>query len=103
MNDDPIPIKDARDLFYGRPSISCLWRWCLHGCRRSGRVIRLDHVREGSRIFIRPSAVEAFRAECEEAQHAAMKPASILPTGRTPKMRTRDIERAKKQLALAGI
>lgn len=68
MNDDAIPLAEARDLFPGRPTLQTLLRWHHTGVR-GGR--KLDLLLRGGRYFIRPSAAAAFLAPVEQEASCA--------------------------------
>ena len=56
-----LKLSEAANLCPGRPSASCLWRWCRQGVKsRSGQRIRLEHRRVGGRIYVRKSDLNAF-------------------------------------------
>jgi len=63
----------ASRLLPGRPHPSTIWRWARRGLRaRDGRIIHLEHVRLGSRVYVTVQALERFgramaRADVAEA------------------------------------
>ena len=108
-----MPYSDYLDLTQaarrtpGRPSPSTIWRWCRKGIKsRSGEQIRLDHVRAGSRIFIRPDAIDDFfrRVAEADAPHFDLDTEPVAVTKpRSSKRRHKSISDAKKVLAEARI
>ncbi len=85
--DDLITFSKAAQLSPGRPSTNCLWRWARKGVNaRSGKRVRLQHIRIGGKIFTRLSWVEEFGRELAEADaaHFDRKLASTSTEGGQP-------------------
>lgn len=56
-----ITMTEAAKLAPGRPSTSCVWRWCRRGVKaRDGQRVRLEHVRVGGMIYTTAAWLEAF-------------------------------------------
>lgn len=63
-----ITLSQAAKLAPGRPSANCVWRWCRQGVRAaSGKRVRLEHVRFGSRIYTSRRWLNAFGLALAEA------------------------------------
>lgn len=59
-----ITLTEAAKRCPSRPSISAIWRWCRRGLKsRSGRRVRLQHVRVGGRIFTTEEYMHRFFGE----------------------------------------
>ncbi len=89
-----------------RPHASTIWRWCRLGIKsRSGRRIRLEHVRVGARVFTTADAINDFVAAVAEADREAFdsQPAPPVNKPRTSKQRERAIAQAERELAGAGL
>ncbi len=89
-----------------RPHASTIWRWCRIGVKsRSGRRIRLEHVRVGARVFTTADAINGFVAAVAEADRESFdsRPAPLVDKPRTSKQRERAIAQADAELAEAGI
>lgn len=103
-----VPPLDGRT-----PHLASIWRWCRRGLRRGGVLIKLDYVRVGRRIGIPPEALNKFFRELAEADktipsastHFEVRPLPIATAAkkRTGAQRQHDIERARKDLAAAGL
>ena len=58
---EPITLTQATKIAPGRPSTNCMWRWCRRGIRaRSGRQVKLEHMRVGGKIFTTARWVREF-------------------------------------------
>lgn len=67
-NQEYISISQAAALVPGRPSPSCVWRWCRQGIKsRSGLRVRLRHVRLGGRLFTTRPWIDEFGTELATA------------------------------------
>lgn len=67
-NREPATLVEAAALCPHRPHPSALWRWCRRGIKaRSGKRIRLNHVRVGGRIFTTQADLARFFAAVAEA------------------------------------
>lgn len=54
-------LREAAELFPGKPDTSTLSRWAEDGCRsKSGKKVFLDHAWVGARIFTSAEAVQRF-------------------------------------------
>ena len=103
-----ISLVEAAKLTPGRPSACAIWRWARRGIKsRTGERIRLQHVRVGGRIYTTADSLTAFFKAVAAADAAhfseAHAPAVSPRQKRTAKQRERDIERAGRELAEAGI
>ena len=106
-NSNYLNLTEAAKLCPGRPHTASVWRWCRKGIKaRSGEQVRLNHVRAGSRIFIKPDALDDFfrRVAEADAQHfdETANPVPVTKP-RSNKRRNKSISDAKKVLAVAGI
>jgi hypothetical protein len=83
----------------GKPvSLSCILRWVINGIRLpDGSVVRLEAARCSGRWLSSPAAIQRFLA----AQTPSLPPVGTPP--RTPRQRSRADERARRELAAAGI
>lgn len=91
---------------------SSLWRYCRKGLHRGGRRIFLDYVRIGGRVVTTRESLAAFFNALAEAdreydkadtreREAAQQIVAVEP--RRPKQREAAIQRAKRELAAAGL
>jgi len=63
-----ITMTEAAKLAPGRPSTSCIWRWCRRGVKaRDGQRVRLEHVRVGGMIYTTAAWLDAFGRALAEA------------------------------------
>ena len=85
-----VTLTAAAKLLPDRPSATTMWRWTTKGVR--GRV--LETVALGGKVYTSVEALQRF------AVHGGTPEQS---TTRTPAARQRDIERAERELAEAGI
>ena len=66
-----ITLARAAQAAPGRPSANALWRWCRRGVlARSGERVRLQHIRQGGRVFTRIDWLEEFGKRLAEADVA---------------------------------
>ncbi len=94
-----------------RPHNSTVWRWCRIGVKaRSGRRVRLEHVRVGARVFTTAAALNAFVADVAAADAEAFDgrsngrtPANSTPRGRSDAQRRRDVLAAEQTLRAGGV
>lgn len=91
--DSLLSIPEAAHQSPGRPHIATVWRWINRGVRG----VKLETVMIGGRRFTSREALERFFAST-----TAISSGEPLPV-RTPRQRRRDIERAERELAEAGI
>ena len=102
-----IDLTEAAKRCPGRPHTASVWRWCRRGLKsRSGDRIRLNHVRAGSRIFIKPDALDDFFRRVAEADaphfDQESKPIAVAKP-RSSKRKEKSVTAAKKTLAASGI
>ena len=86
-----VPLSTAK--IPGNPSSVTRWRWKLKGVRGC----RLETITVGTRVFTSDEAVSRFIAGTTAAANGQSVPL------RSPARRERDIARAEKELAAAGI
>jgi len=119
-----ITLTQAAKLAPGRPSINCLWRWARKGVlARSGRRVRLGHVRIGGKLFTTAAWVSQFGVALAEADvnYFDLDSAPVLRDGaavihnstsaprrpssptRTAEQRQAAIERAERGLKGMGV
>jgi hypothetical protein len=80
----------------GHVNPSTLFRWCTAGCKgANGQIIRLEHVRAGSRILTTWPTVERFLS-------SLTAPPDTAPALRTPTQQRRETEEAVRELVHAG-
>jgi len=84
-----------------RPHPSTLWRWIRQGVGG----VHLEHIRLGHRVCTSREALARFTQALADADHERVRtrvtPQS--PMTRTVKQRAKDIARANRRLAAAGI
>ena len=105
--DDKITLAQATHITPGRPSPSCLWRWCRQGVKaRTGHRVKLRHVRVGARVFTSKIWLDEFftaLAEADAAYFDRPKPAiNNIEKPRTSAQRERAIAAAERRLTAAG-
>ena len=83
-----LTLTEASKIVPGRPSVSTIWRWALHGCGG----VRLRHRRYGGRLFTRRDWLDEFSHELAERRSREFEKAHRSPrsNGRTLKQRKRD-------------
>ncbi len=103
-NEEPISLVEAASRSPGRPSANAVWRWCRRGIKsRSGRRVRLDHIRAGGRIYTSNEALKRFFVAVASAdaehfeQHIPEK-----AIDRTSDHRQSDVGLAEASLEKAG-
>ncbi len=63
-----LTLSQAARVAPGSPTPNCIWRWCRRGViARSGRRIRLEHVRVGGKLFTSAEWLESFGRRLAEA------------------------------------
>ena len=68
ISDDHISLTEVAKIAPGRPTPSCVWRWCRKGVlARNGDRIRLRHVRVGGKIFTRRGWLKEFGTALADA------------------------------------
>ncbi len=68
---EQLTLADAAKKCPGRPSANAVWRWCRKGVKsRGGRIIRLQHIRVGGRIYTTAEALEKFFSGLADADSA---------------------------------
>lgn len=110
MNKDKnyISLLQAAALAPSRPSISAIWRWARKGVKtRSGRIVKLAHIRSGRAIFTTKEDLERFFHELAEgdASHfdAQREPAPLVPKTRSKAEAKRAHEAAEEKLRKHGV
>lgn len=88
-----IAVNKAAAHIPGRPHVSTVWRWVLNGVRG----IKLETFVVGCQRFTTKEAIERFITATTAKANGEPTPI------RTPRQRQRDIERAERELAKAGI
>jgi hypothetical protein len=57
----------------GRPAVSTVWRWCVHGiATRDGSRVRLPHRRLGRRVYVTEEDLDQFARELAERAAEAL-------------------------------
>ena len=92
-----LTLSDAAKLAPGRPSTSCLWRWCRKGVKaKSGVTVRLQHARFGGRVFTTSLWLDDFGKAVAEADRAYFEvPDQPVPPVATTRSRTRAGSRSR--------
>ena len=107
MTEAYLTLAQAAKLAPTRPSSNAVWRWCRRGLKaRTGKRIRLAHVRVGGRVFTTAESVENFFAELAEADSEHFNSRGEIGQNskrRTEPERKRAINRAEEDLSKAGI
>jgi hypothetical protein len=63
-----LTLSQAARIAPGAPTPNCVWRWCRRGVMaRSGRRIRLEHVRVGGKLFTSAQWLDSFGRRLAEA------------------------------------
>jgi hypothetical protein len=63
-----LTLSQAARIAPGAPTPNCVWRWCRRGVMaRSGRRIRLEHVRVGGKLFTSVRWLDSFGRRLAEA------------------------------------
>lgn len=91
-SEDVITFAEASRSLPGRPSLSTLWRWHARGIRG----VKLETVVIGGIRYVSREALQRFADRLTEQSDDSV------PV-RTARQRERDIERAERELADAGI
>ena len=92
-NADLLTLREASKLLPGRPCVATLHRWRLHGVKGA----KLQTIKVGGRRFVDIAALERFIAATTDVANGTTNPS------RTDKSREREIQRAERELDLAGI
>lgn len=87
-----VPLNKAK-FPHGNPSVPTRWRWNKKGVRGC----KLETITVGTRVFTSVEAIQRFVEGTTAA--AAGQPVPV----RSPAKRERDIARAERELAAAGI
>lgn len=101
---DLITLTAATKLIPGRPCVPTVWRWCRNGVMaRNGERVRLQHWRCGGRLFTSQAALLDFfsRTAAQDLEHFDAR--AEARTGHVSERREKEIERANRELAEAGI
>lgn len=93
-NDNWMSLTAATRVAPGRPSVSCIWRWCRKGVlARSGERVRLQHVRVGGKVLTRAEWIESFMMQLAAADtryfDAKLEAGKRLAKRREPRHRAR--------------
>lgn len=63
-----LTLSQAARVAPGSPTPNCVWRWCRRGViARSGRRVRLEHVRVGGKLFTSAEWLDSFGHRLAEA------------------------------------
>lgn len=63
-----LTLSQAARIAPGSPTPNCVWRWCRRGViARSGRRVRLEHVRVGGKLFTSAEWLDSFGRRLAEA------------------------------------
>ena len=63
-----LTLSQAARVAPGSPAPNCVWRWCRRGViARSGRRVRLEHVRVGGKLFTSAEWLDSFGRLLAEA------------------------------------
>lgn len=79
---DFLTLARAAQAAPGRPSANAMWRWCRRGVlARNGERVRLQHIRQGGRVFTRLDWLAEFGAALAAADtaHFDARAATPLP------------------------
>lgn len=83
----------------GRPNLSTIWRWAIHGVRGPGSArIRLEWFAQGRRRYTTREALSRFRERCTHAAAGDQDPAQV-----SSPARRKQIEAAERKLREAGV
>ena len=96
-----ITLTQASKLCPTKPCISAIWRWCRRGLKsRSGKRVRLEHLRVGRRVLTTRSSLERFFRELTAADmpHFDSQTASI-----SKPARSKAHARAERELKRRGV
>lgn len=83
-----LPLSEAAKMLPGRPHVSTLHRWRLHGVKG----VKLETLLLGGRRFVSSASIARFAAATTAAADGQPPPA------RTPKQRERAIAAAEREL-----
>lgn len=114
MHEEHITLCQAAQRSPGRPSANAVWRWCRRGVKsRSGVQVRLEHIRDGGKIFTTPESLDRFftAVAAADAEHFGRSDGDTpLPHNRpsdsphsSGSQRRRLIQQAEQILDQAGI
>ena len=102
-----VPALDGK-----RPHVASIFRWAKSGIKRGATTVTLRYVRVGRRIGIPREALDEFfvalaaadrDADASSLEREAAKRHTPVTKGRTPAQRAKAIERARRELAEAGV
>lgn len=91
-----LSLEQAGKCLPGRPSRTTLWRWCRKGLNG----VKLEYRRMGRKILTSQEALERFTLSLAAADEPIQ---DLKATAQAMTERDRQIERARRELALAGI
>lgn len=75
-----LTLAKAAQAAPGRPSANAIWRWCRRGVlARSGERVRLQHIRQGGRVYTRIDWLEEFGARLAQADTAHFDARAEMP------------------------
>jgi hypothetical protein len=110
MNEKPdyLTVQQAADRIPSKPAYITVWRWMRSGVRsRSGRKVRLAHVRFGGKLFTTQADVDRFSRELADAdlEHLCPQPNHLpkVAESREEIRRARDLDAARRRLRTSGI
>jgi hypothetical protein len=95
LEEEVLPLEDAKKLIPGRPDRSTIYRWALGG---GSHGIKLESAKVGRKRFTSKQAIQRF----VEAVTAAAD-GEIPPAIRTSRQRQKQMREAERRLASAGI
>jgi hypothetical protein len=95
LEEDVVPLEDAKKLLPGRPDRSTIYRWAL-GSGSYG--VKLESAKVGRKRFTSAQAIQRF-VEAVTAAADGQAPPSI----RTGRQRHKEMRAAERRLADAGI
>ena len=112
-----LTLTEAAKMAPGRPSTSCVWRWCRRGVlSRMGERVQLRHMRVGGKLFTTASWLNEFGnrlAEADAAHFRLTGDDAVPPPARSPARKSRrerfekhrrdTVEQANQELKDAGL
>lgn len=106
LTEQPIGMSEAARLFgtyrnTAKTAPQTVYRWCVAGVNLpDGRVVKLEHIRIGSRLLTSRAAIIRFLEDQQTEPDNASKPRATAV--RSPAARRRAVENARRKLAAAG-
>lgn len=99
-----LTLAQAAKLAPGRPSSCAVWRWARRGVKsRSGRRVRLKHIRVGRRLFTTLVDLEHFFADVAAADCQGTGDRDPVSCRRTIPPMPRSHEQVEAELTRMGI